>query len=160
MLQTDEIILNILLDAKKDKDNPNQLLQKFKIGYPNKKISQESNSIFIGVVDSESYGEGFAHSQFRDLVEILIVTKNRDYKNAMNIIKTVSLEIIKLIYENKDKFPNKPVIRNVTPDYGADYVITRGHILVQCITNPIDFYVDDATITDVCKLIVNDIEEE
>lgn len=153
MLRSDEIILNILLDAKKE---GNPLLQRFKIDYPSKVVAQESNSIFVGVVDSESSGEGFTHSTFRDLTEILIVTKQRDYRKAIQIIKTVSKVIIGLIYDNNDKFTAKPVIRNVTPEYSANYVITRGHILIQTLTPPIDFSVDDATIKDVCDLIISD----
>ena len=159
MLRSDEIILRILLEAKEE---GNPLLQGFKIDYPSKVIAQESNSIFVGVVDSESTGEGFTHSTFKDLTEVLIVTKQRDYRKAIKIIKTVSKCIIGLIYENKDKFSAKPVIRNITPEYTNNYVITRGHILIQTLTPPIDFKVDEATITEVCELIVSDnvIEED
>jgi len=157
MLQSDEIILNILLEAKKE---GNELLSKFKIDYPNKVIAQESNSIFVGVVDSESHGEGFIHSEFRDLTEILIVTKQREYEKAIKIIKVVSKEICGLIYDNTDKFTAKPVIRNITPEYSSNYVITRGHILIQTLTPPIDFKNDEATITEVCNLIIDDDLEE
>ena len=54
MLHCDEIILKILLTAKNE-DNP--ILKHFKIGYPSKQVVQESNNIFVGAVDTESYIE-------------------------------------------------------------------------------------------------------
>ena len=108
MLQSDEIILKILLKAKNE---GNQLLEHFKIGYPSKQVVQESNNIFVGAVDSESNLDGFEFSSFTDLVEVLIVTKNRNYVESVKIIKIVAKEITRLIYENVDLFDEKPVIR-------------------------------------------------
>lgn len=156
MLQTDEIILGILQDEKKD---GNELLQKFKLGFPNKQIAQESNSIFVAAVDSESYNEGENYSQYRDMVEILIVTKKREHSEAIDIIKVACREIVRLIYKNSDRFVNKPVARNITPDYGTNFVANRGHIMVQVVTAPFSFEKDDADIERVCQLLVDDIEE-
>lgn len=128
MLQSDETILNILLKAKND---GNELLKHFKIGYPSKQIVQESNSIFIASVDTENTDSGLDYLAFRDLVEVLIVTKNREYEEAVKIIKTVSKEIIRLINENETLFERRPVIRNITPEYNRDFVLTRGHIRIQ-----------------------------
>ena len=133
MLLTDEIIVNILLKAKSE---GNKLLKHFKIGFPSKRVVQESNSIFVGAVDSESNLEGFDFSSFTDLVEVLIVVKNRDYQESVKIIKTVAKEIVRLIYENNDLFDNKPIIRNLTPEYNKDFVLTRGHLRIQMKTNP------------------------
>ena len=88
MLNTDETILNILLDAKSE---GNELLEYFKIYYPSNRVSEESNSIFIASVDSEAHTVAMDSQSFVDRVEVLIVTKNRDYQKAINIIKTVSL---------------------------------------------------------------------
>lgn len=156
MLQSDEIILKILLKAQND---GNTLLKHFKIGYPSKQVVQESNSIFVGAVDSESNIEGFDFSSFTDLVEVLIVTKNRNYTEALKIIKTVSKEITKLIYENNDLFDNKPIIRNITPEYNRDFVLTRGHLRIQVKSKPEslvpceeDYYL--------CNLLLEKIEEK
>ena len=68
MLQSDEIILKILLKAQND---GNTLLKHFKIGYPSKQVVQESNSIFVGAVDSESNIEGFDFSSFTETLPFL-----------------------------------------------------------------------------------------
>lgn len=154
MLQTDEVILNILQDAK---NNGNELLSHFKLGFPSKQIAKETNSIFIASVDSESYKEGTEYSQFQDMVEILVVTKNRNYRESIDIIKVTCREIIRLIYQNRDRFPNKPVVRNVTPDYNSDFVLNRGHIMVQVVTEPFNFEYDEEEVSRVCEILVNDI---
>lgn len=156
MLQLDETIVKILSKAKKD---GNPLLKYFKIGYPSKNLVQESNNIFVGVVDSESNLEGFEFSSFTDLAEVLIVTKNRNYQESVKIIKIVAKEIMKLIHENFDLFDNKPVIRNITPEYNKDFVLTRGHLNIQVKTNPQSL----APTSDeyyLCNVLLNEIEEK
>ncbi len=155
MLQADEIILNILLKAKSE---GNQLLKYFKIGYPSKQVVQESNSIFIGAVDTESSVEGFEFSSFTDLVEVLIVTKNRNYSESMKIIKTISKEITRLIYENLDLFDNKPIVRNLTPEYNRDFVLTRGHMRIQVKSKPESLVPSDDEYT-LCNILLEKIEE-
>lgn len=155
MLKTDEIILDILQTAKND---GNELLQHFLIQYPSKRIAEESNSVFVACVSSENNLDGFDFSSFRDLVEILIVTKQVEYHKAITIIKTISKEICRLIMTNLDKFPNKPVIRNINPEFNMDFVFTRGHIMVEVKTEPIDFDVTDDEYN-ICNVILKDMEE-
>ena len=156
MLHSDETILKILLKAKND---GNSLLKHFKIGYPSKQVVQESNNIFVGAVDSESNIEGFEFSSFTDLVEVLIVTKNRNYAESIKIIKTVAKEITKLIYENSDLFDNKPIIRNLTPEYNRDFVLTRGHLRIQVKTKP-ESLVPSEDDYYLCNLLLEEIEEK
>ena len=156
MLHCDEIILKILLTAKNE-DNP--ILKHFKIGYPSKQVVQESNNIFVGAVDTESYIEGFEFSSFTDLVEILIVTKNRNYTESIKIIKIVSKEITKLIYENVELFDEKPVIRNLTPEYNKDFVLTRGHMRIQVKSKPESLVPTDEEYY-LCNILLEKIEEK
>lgn len=156
MLHSDEIILQILLKAKND---GNELLQHFKIGYPSKQVVQESNNIFIGAVDSESNIEGYEFSSFTDLVEVLIVTKNRDYLESIKIIKIVAKEITRLIYDNVDLFDNKPIIRNLTPEYNRDFVLTRGHMRIQVKSDP-ESLVPSEDECYLCNLLLQNIEEK
>lgn len=151
MLSTDDIILQILRDAKND---GNGLLKYFHIQHPSNRIAQEDNNIFVACVSSENNIEGFEHSTFKDLVEVLIVTKQLEYEKAVLIIKNVSFEICRLIMENSNKFPNKPVIRNINPEFNKDYVLTRGHIMIQVNTAPIDFNVSDEDYK-ICSIILN-----
>jgi len=157
MLSTDSTILEILNEAKID---GNKLLSKFKIGYPDKKLAQENNCILVAAVSSENQLSGFEFEQFRDLVEILVVTKHKDNRKAIEIIKTVSYEICRLILLNKDRFPNKPVIRNVNPYFDVDMILSRGQIMVNVNTEPVDFEISEDTVDHVCSLISDNIEIE
>lgn len=156
MLHCDETILNILLTAKNE---DNSILKHFKIGYPSKQVVQESNNIFVGAIDSESNLEGFEFSSFTDLVEVLIVTKNRNYTESIKIIKIVAKEITRLIYENVDLFDDKPVIRNLTPEYNKDFVLTRGHMRIQVKSKP-ESLVPTEEECYLCNLLLEKIEEK
>ena len=154
MLSTDETILNILIDAKTE---GNELLQYFKINYPSEKVSEESNSIFIASVDSESHTLAMDSQAFVDRVEVLIVTKNRDYQKAIDIIKTVSKEVISLVMKNSHLFPNKPVVERVTPEYSNDFVLTRGHIMFRVNTEIDDFDITEEKLR-ICQILTEDMD--
>lgn len=151
MLSTDSIILDILETAKLDGDS---LLEDFHISYPSNQIAEESNSIFVACVSSESNLSGYDFESFTDLVEILIVTKQEDYEDAIFVIKTITKRICNLLMEERSKFPNKPVIRNINPEFNRDFVLTRGHIMVEVKTEPVDFDLTDEEI-DICGVILN-----
>ena len=153
MLSTDNTILNILNQAKKE-DNP--LLKHFKIGYPTKQLAQENNTILVAAVSSENQLNGFDFDEFRDLVEILIVTKLQDNITASKIIKTVAYEISRLILKNEDLFPNKPIIRSINPFFEVDMTLTRGQEMVNVNTEPVDFDLSEDIILEVANLISED----
>ena len=150
MLSTDSIILEILNNAKLE---GNELLQKFKISYPDKKLAEENNCIFVAVVSSENSVTSFDSQIFKDLVEILVVTKQHDNMKAISIIKTVSTMICQLLLDNESKFPNKPVIRSINPFFDVDLILTRGQIMVQCVTEPNDFKIQSDDIKEVCEIL-------
>ena len=154
MLNTDETILDILLNAKTD---GNDLLHYFKINYPSKKVSEESNTIFVASVDSEAHTVAMDSQAFVDRVEVLIVTKNRDYQKAINIIKTVSREVISLVMQNSNLFPNKPIVERVTPEYSNDFVLTRGHIMFRVNTGMDDFDATDEKLR-ICQILKDDMD--
>lgn len=154
MLSTDEIILNILLDAKSE---GNDLLKHFKINYPSNALAEESNSIFVASVDAEAHTITYDAQSFVDKVEILIVTKNREYQKAIRIIKTVSREVIRLVMENQDLFPTKPLVERVTPEYNKDYVVTRGHIMFQVKTGLDNFDITEETAT-ICQILTDEMD--
>lgn len=155
MLSSDEIIYKILSESKKE---GNQILQHFHISYPDKTVARESNSIYVAVVSSEPNNELFEATEYRDLVEVLVATKIKDYKRAVTVIKTVTREIIRLIKTNED-FDVTPIVRNIAPEYDPNFVLNKGHIMVEVITK-IDDYLDDETVENVCKILVEDIQVE
>ena len=91
MLSIDELIYDILIT---EQENGNELLQHFHIQYPSPKVAEESNSIFVAVVSSEPNTEMLDSTEYRDLVEILVVTKIKEYRDAVTVIKTTIREII------------------------------------------------------------------
>ena len=155
MLSSDELIYNILIEAQK---HGNPILEHFHIQYPSRKIAEESNSIFVAVVSSEPNTELFEATEYRDLVEVLVVTKIRDYRDAVTVIKTTIHEIINII-KNNTEFDVTPIVRNIAPEYNPDYVLNKGHIMVEVLTEienekPQDVY------DKVCSILVEDIEVE
>ena len=154
MLTTDEIILQILLDAKTE---GNELLQYFKINYPSNRVAEDSNSIFIASVDSEAHTIAMDSQSFVDRVEVLLVTKNREYQKAISIIKTVSREVISLVMKNSNLFPNKPIVERVTPEYTNDFVLTRGHIMFRVNTDMDNFDVTEEKTT-ICQILKDDMD--
>lgn len=155
MLSSDEIIKKIL---QEEKEVGNRILEPFNIQYPNQRLAEESNNIFIATVSSENQQDGFEFSTFNDLVEIYVITKQLDYEKATILIKAVCLEICKLIIKNRDKFPTKPVIRNINPEFNRDYVLNRGRIMVQVLTEPVTFDLTDEEYN-ICSVILNEIKE-
>lgn len=153
MLSTDVIIYDLLVKAKKD---GNKLLQHFQIGYPSKQITKDSNSIYIATVSTEPNQELFESTEYRDLVEILVVTKIKDYRRAVEVIKTIVREIIKLI-KKYDGFDNKPIVRNIAPEYNPNFLLNKGHIMVEVLTE-IEDEIDSKTYDKVCKILVEDID--
>ena len=55
MLSTDEIILKIL---RKERENGNPILERFKIMYPKENLAEESNYIMVACVSAENNLEG------------------------------------------------------------------------------------------------------
>ena len=66
---------------------------------------------------------------------------------------------MKLIYHNTDLFDNKPIIRNITPEYNRDFVLTRGHMMIQ-VKSKIESLVPSEDEYTLCNILLNKIEEE
>lgn len=155
MLSSDEKIFNLIVKKKKD---GNELLQHFNISYPSKKIAEESNSIYIASVSAEPNQELLDSTEYRDLVEILVVTKIKDYKRAIKVIKTVIREITRILKQS-DEFDVKPIVRNIAPEYNPNFILNKGHIMVEVLTE-IDDDIPQETYDKVCKILMEDIEVE
>lgn len=154
MLSSDETIYILLKQAQEE---GNLLLQHFHIEYPSRKVAEESNSIFVAVVSSEPHNELFEATEYRDLVEILVVTKIQDYHDAVTVIKTTIREIIHILKQAENEFDVTPIIRNIAPQFNPDFVLNKGHIMVEVLTK-IEDNISDETYDKVCNILVNDIE--
>lgn len=154
MLSSDEIIYNILTNAQQD----NELLQQLHIEYPSRKVAEESNSIFIAAVSSEPNNEMLDSTEYRDLVEILVTTKIRDYRDAVTVIKTVIREITRILKQSNE-FDVTPIVRNIAPEYNSNFVLNKGHIMVEVLTE-IEDNIPQETYDKVCSILINNIEVE
>ena len=107
-----------------------------------------------------------------DLVDILVVTKKRPnkygkkldkliYDESKHIIKMVMLEIRRILRleENITILGGVPRFRNITPEYNRNFVINRGHMMVQL--KVIDEFEDyEEEFKNVCEILMNEIVEE
>lgn len=163
MLQTDEKIMKVLLTEKR---KGNKLLKHFKISYPNKNLAQQSNNIFVACVSYEEIGKGFEHFEGKDLVEIIVVTKKidnpkfmkDDYSDVKFIIKTVMKEIRRLLLSSEYKpiMKGTPTFRNISPEYGNNYLFNRGHMLIEMRT--VDEYDEHDSDIEYVNLILGDVD--
>ena len=60
----------------------------------------------------------------------------------------------------RERFPNKPVVRNINPVFNVDYVLNRGQIMVQVVTEPFEFEELSEEEIDICCIYIDEIEEE
>ena len=61
--------------------------------------------------------------------------------------------------ENRSKFPNRPIIRNINPEFNNDFILTRGHIMIECNTEPETFEITD-NLYNICNIYLNEEENE
>lgn len=152
MLSTDLDIRDELIENQKT----DKLLKLFEIRLPDKQLAEESNSIYIASVDAEDHNSGLDFLQFRDMVEILIITKNLDYEDAVEVIRTVARRIIHVL-RNSKKFNNRLVFRNLTLEYSPGSMeLKRGHMLIQKVCDPEPDELTEAEYKKVCKIIMED----
>jgi len=156
MLSTDTKILNALLESQKQ---GHELFKYYHINYPDKKLDDEINAIHVACVSAENNQALMDTSQsFTDLVEIIISTKKLSYEKAIQVIKTVTNEIIKVL-KNDAYLSQRLVVRNINPVYEkGNYLVKKGHVRLQFKTAPVNWVEHEETIEKVCKLIIKDDE--
>lgn len=127
----------------------------------NRNLTQSKIESALALVELIDFDILYFATELTDgMVEkILVVSKQNDNIKANKIIKTVSYEICRLIMENEDLFPNKPVIRNINPFFDVDMSLTRGQIMVNVNTEPVDFDLTDDIVDEVYELLSEDYIE-
>lgn len=153
MLSTDERILDDLLKAKNE---GNKLLEHFHINFPDKKMAQEINSIYVAVVDAENNTALLSGGQtFTDLVEIIITTKKVDYRKSIDITKILSKEIVRVL-KNDEYLGQRLIIRKISPLYEkSTHLLKKGHILVQFKTDKEEWLNSPDEYEKCCEFLTN-----
>ena len=154
MLETDltsDILIYNLLRSTDDK-----FIQEFNIKFIDRSVpAEESNTIYIANMDLELRKETFHSAEYNALINIFIKTKNTDYLEGSQYLRTVAKHIKNVLKGNVTCRQRHIVFRNITYEYGSTYTLKGLHLIVQM--NEIDsMNSDDPVIID--KVMLENLE--
>ena len=130
MLETDltsDILIYNLLRSTNDK-----FIQEFNIKFIDRSVpAEESNTIYIANMDLETRKETFHSIEYNALINIFIKTKNTDYLEGSQYLRTVAKHIKTVLKNNVTCKQRHIVFRNLTYEYGSTYTLKGLHLIVQ-----------------------------
>lgn len=130
MLETDltsDILIYNLLRSTDDK-----FIQEFNIKFIDRSVpAEESNTIYIANMDLELRKETFHSAEYNALINIFIKTKNTDYLEGSQYLRTVAKHIKNVLKGNVTCRQRHIVFRNITYEYGSTYTLKGLHLIVQ-----------------------------
>lgn len=130
MLETDltsDILIYNLLRSTDDK-----FIQEFNIKFIDRSVpAEESNTIYIANMDLELRKETFHSAEYNALINIFIKTKNTDYLEGSQYLRTVAKHIKNVLKGNVTCRQRHIVFRNLTYEYGSTYTLKGLHLIVQ-----------------------------
>ena len=117
LLETDltsDILIYNLLRSTSDK-----FIQEFNIKFIDRSVpSEESNTIYIANIDLETQKETFHSVEYKALVNLYIKTKNTDYLEGSQYLRTVAKHIKNVLKDNVTMRQRHIQFRNLTYEYG------------------------------------------
>ena len=154
MLETDltsDILIYNLLRSTDDK-----FIQEFNIKFIDRSVpAEESNTIYVANIDLETRKETFHSAEYRALVNIFIKTKQTDYLEASQYLRTVAKHIKNVLRSNVTCKRRHIQFRNHTFEYGSTYTLKGLHLIVQL--NEMEMMnADDPVIID--EVMLEDLE--
>lgn len=130
MLETDltsDILIYNLLRSTDD-----EFIQEFNIKFIDRSVpAEESNTIYIANMDLELRKETFHSAEYNALINIFIKTKNTDYLEGSQYLRTVAKHIKNVLKGNVTCRQRHIVFRNLTYEYGSTYTLKGLHLIVQ-----------------------------
>lgn len=147
MLSSDVEVYNILQKAKNNNDT---LISNFSLEFPSEKMAQDSNTIFIGLMDSKPYNRTHQSQDYLEMVDIIVTTKKNDYIQASRILKTTIIHILKIIRE--DKSLGLFDIVEIRPNYTEFGVLRNMHLIISIHTDEI-FEQDSDELYKICNIL-------
>ena len=130
LLETDltsDILIYNLLRSTDDK-----FIQEFNIKFIDKSVpAEESNTIYIANIDLETTKETFNSTEYRALVNLFIKTKNTDYLEGSQYLRTVVKHIKNVLKSNVTCKRRHIQFRNITYEYGSTYTLKGLHMIIQ-----------------------------
>lgn len=147
MLSSDVNIYNILQKAKNNKD---ELISEFSLEFPSEKMAEDSNTIFVGLMDSKPYKRTHQSQDYLEMVDIIVVTKINDYVTASRVLKTVIIHILSLLRDNKEL--GLFDIVEIRPNYTEFGVLRNMHLIISVHSDEI-FQNETEEIYNICKIL-------
>ena len=130
MLETDltsDILIYNLLRSTDD-----EFIQEFNIKFIDRSVpAEESNTIYIANMDLELRKETFHSAEYNALINIFIKTKNTNYLEGSQYLRTVAKHIKNVLKGNVTCRQRHIVFRNITYEYGSTYTLKGLHLIVQ-----------------------------
>lgn len=140
-LTSDILIYNLLRST----DDP--FIKEFNIKFIDRSVpAEESNTIYIANIDLETRNETFHSAEYRALVNIFIKTKQTNYLEASQYLRTVAKHIKNVLKNNVTMRQRHIQFRNHTFEYGSTYTLKGLHLIVQL--NEMERMNDDPDIID------------
>ena len=125
-LTSDILIYNILRNTR------DEYIKEFNIKFIDKSVpAEESNTIYIANVDLETRDETFDSFEYTALVNIYVKTKNTNYLEGSQYLRTCVKHIKNILLENVTCKQRHIRFRNTTYEYGSSYTLKGLHLLVQ-----------------------------
>lgn len=153
MFDIDYKILSYLLAKQKEGDT---ILEQFNIRFPSKSISQNSNSIFIGLAESTATDRTHESQYYNNLVDIIITTKNKEYVKASKIFRAVSKRIISLLRQSKE-FSDSFNVVSFIPKYDEATLVLKQADLLLSFESLEEFNITDEEIK---NILIGDVTIE
>ena len=81
----------------KEAQAEDEVLKRFNIQFPSRRIAESSNSIFVGLSEVRATERTHQSQHYEELIDIIIVTKQKKYFEASKIYDTVTDKILKVL---------------------------------------------------------------
>lgn len=125
-LTSDILIYNIL------RNTCDEFIKQFNIKFIDRSVpAEESNVIYIANVDLETNKETFHSTEYTALVNIFIKTKNTNYLEGSQYLRTCAKHLKNVLKDNVTCKQRHIRFRNMTYEYGSSYTLKGLHILCQ-----------------------------
>ena len=149
-LTSDFLIYNIL------RNTTDEFIKEFNIKFIDRSVpAEESNTIYIANVDLETRNETFHSTEYTALVNIYIKTKQTNYIEASQYLRTCAKHLKNVLKTNVTCKRRHITFRNTTYEYGSTYTLKGLHLLVQLHEFENNNLEDNRMIS---KLILDDVD--
>jgi hypothetical protein len=138
----------------KDDDD---LLKYFNFGYPDKRIAEQGNNIFIGLSEAKPYKTTHNSQTYTELVDFIITSKTTDYVETSKIYRSVVNRILAYLRENRDYEDRMEVVSFIPKYYSNELKFAELLINFKSVE---EFNISDDDIVEVTRIINTKISEK